>query len=314
MRSLSETLGWGRSAKPALAGFPGNPVRPKVLLRGERADRRGLLRLRIPLDRPPPLTFEVALTLGILLSAAAVGAVRGGQYDAFVAEHGALQDVIARHVGFGVSTVTVSGATHLDEQRILALAAVSPKSSVPFFDVEQARVQLEADPLVKQASVRKLYPNRIIIEIVERTPYAVWQKDGEVHAVGVDGGPIDMVRDGRYIDLPFVVGEGANKRVKEFTALLAALDELRPRVLAGVLVGQRRWNLKLKSGMDIKLPETDAQNAIATLLKLQRQSRILERDALALDFRAPDRVFVRLSQESADAWAAAHAPKKGATP
>lgn len=313
MRSLSETLGWGRSARPALAGFTGDPVRPKVLLRGERAQGRGL-RLRVPLDRPPPLSLEIGLTLAILLSAAAVGAVRGGQYDAFVAEHGALEDVIARHVGFAVSTVTVSGATHLDEQRILDLAGVSPKSSVPFFDVEKARTSLEADPLVKQASVRKLYPNRVIIEIVERTPYAVWQKDGEIRAIGVDGGPIDMVRDGRYLNLPFVVGEGANTRVEEFTALLAALDELRPRVLAGVLVGQRRWNLKLKSGMDIKLPETDPKAAIATLLKLERQSRILERDALALDFRTPDRVFVRLSQESADAWAAAHAPKKGATP
>lgn len=313
MRSLSESLGWGRSAKPALAGFPTDPVRPKVLLRGERADRRGL-RLRIPLDKPPPLALEVGLTLAILLSAAAVGAVRGGQYDAFVAEHGDLRDVIARHVGFAVSTVTVSGATHLEEQRILNLAGVTPKSSVPFFDVERARMQLEADPLVKQASVRKLYPHRIIIEIVERTPYAVWQKDGEVHAVGVDGGPIDVVRDSRYLNLPFVVGEGANTRVKEFTALLAALDELRPRVLAGVLVGQRRWNLKLKSGMDVKLPETDPEAAIETLLRLERQSRILERDALALDFRTPDRVFVRLSQEAADSWAQAHAPKKAATP
>ena len=34
------------------------------------------------------------------------------------------------------------------------------------------------------------------------------------------------------------------------------MDELKPRVEAGVLVGQRRWNLRLKSGVDVKLPET----------------------------------------------------------
>ena len=312
-RSLSEKFGWGRPARPALAGFSVDATRPKVLLRGERGERHGL-RFRLPLDRPPPLALEVGLTLAILFAAAGIGVVRGGQYDAFVQEHGSPADMVARDFGLGVATVTVSGVTHLDEQRILDLAGVSSKSSVPFFDVERAKAQLEADPLVKQASVRKLYPNRIVIEIVERTPYAVWQKDGEVHAVGVDGGPIDMVRDGRYIDLPFVVGEGANARVREYTDLLTALDELRPRVLAGVLVGQRRWNLRLKSGMDIKLPETDAPAAIATLLKLERQSRILERDALAIDLRTPGRVFVRLSEESADAWAQAHAPKKGATP
>jgi cell division protein FtsQ len=92
------------------------------------------------------------------------------------------------------------------------------------------------------------------------------------------------------------------------------MAELKPRVEAGVLIGERRWNLKLKSGVEIKLPDNDPKTAIATLLRLERQSRILERDVLALDFRAPGRVFVRLSQEAAAAWADAHAPKKAGQP
>jgi cell division protein FtsQ len=313
VRSLSEAIGWGQPASPALAGLSIALKPQKVLLRGELA-ARGARRWRISLDRIPPLWIEIALTLVVLVSAAGVGATRGGQFEAFVASHGAVGDFVARKLGFGINIVTVSGATHLDEPRILSIAGISSKNSLPFFDVAAARAQLEADPLVKQASVRKLYPNQIVIEIVERTPYGVWQKDGRVLAIGADGGPIDDVRDGRYVDLPFVVGEGANARVREYTALLDAMEELRPHVEAGVLVGQRRWNIKLKNGIDIKLPETDPQTAIATLLRLQHQSRILERDVLALDFRTPGRVFTRLSQESAAAWADAHAPRKAAQP
>ena len=92
------------------------------------------------------------------------------------------------------------------------------------------------------------------------------------------------------------------------------MDELKPRVEAGVLVGQRRWNLRLQSGVDVKLPEGNPQAAIVELLNLQRQSRILEKDALALDFRVPGRVFVRLTDDAANAWAEGHAPKKGAQP
>ena len=92
------------------------------------------------------------------------------------------------------------------------------------------------------------------------------------------------------------------------------MDELKPRVEAGVLVGQRRWNLRLKSGVDVKLPETDPQAAIVELLGLQRQSRILEKDVLALDFRVPGRVFVRLTEDAATAWAEGHAARKGAQP
>ena len=42
---------------------------PKVLLRGERA-ARGAFRLRLPLERPPPLGIEIALTLLVLAGAA----------------------------------------------------------------------------------------------------------------------------------------------------------------------------------------------------------------------------------------------------
>jgi cell division protein FtsQ len=230
-----------------------------------------------------------------------------------LASHGGVGDYIARSLGFGVDIVTVSGATHMTESRILSLAGISSTTSLPFFDVAGARARLEADPLVKQASVRKLYPDRIVVDIVERTPYGLWQIDGRVRVVAADGAPIGDVSDGRYVDLPFVVGEGANARLREFTAILQAMQELRPRVEAGVLIGERRWNLKLKSGIEIKLPEADPKSAIASLLALQRQSRILERDILALDFRVPGRVFVRLSQDASAAWSEAHA-KKGARP
>ena len=189
----------------------------------------------------------------------------------------------------------------------------SPEESLPFFDAAAARARLEAAPLVKQASVRKLYPGQIVIDIVERTPAAVWQKDGQVAAIAADGAVIDELRDTRSLDLPFVVGEGANERIAEFLSLLDAAQELRPKIYAGVLVGGRRWNLKMKSGLDVKLPETDPLSAVTTLVALERQSRILERDVLWLDLRTEGRVFARLSADAAAARAAARA-KKGAAP
>jgi cell division protein FtsQ len=313
VRLVSAMLGWGHAARPGLAGVALEAPPHRVLLRGERSARASL-RWRIRLDRPAPRKLEIALTVAVLLGAAVLGAERGGQLDQVTAQYGGVGDWVACTLRLCVRVVTVSGATHMSERKILAIAGVDDKKSLPFFDASQARARLEADPLIKQATVRKLYPDRIVIEIVERTPYAVWQKDGDVHAIAADGAPIDEVSDGRYAELPFVVGDGANGRVREFVALLDAMDELKPRVEAGVLVDQRRWNLRLKSGIDVKLPESDPEAAIAELLTLQRQSRILEKDALALDFRVPGRVFVRLSEEAAAAWADGHAAKKGAQP
>ena len=60
----------------------------------------------------------------------------------------------------------------------------------------------------------------------------------------------------------------------------------------------RRWTLKLDNGMDVRLPERDAAAAVARLVKLDREQRILDKDIIALDLRMNDRVVVRLTEEA----------------
>ena len=303
MRPLSETFGLRREAEPAFAGLAQpSSAQPPVLLRGERA-RLERLWSRFRFDRPPPTGLGLGLTIALLLFVAGFGAVRGGQYQAFVATEGSVGDFLARNLGFGVNIVTLSGQSRLTEAQVLSIAGISPKNSLPFFDVEAARARLEAVPLVKQASVRKLYPGQIVIELIERQPAGLWQKDGEVRAIAADGAPIDELHGAEVTDLPFVVGDGANGRLNEFLGLLGSLDELRTKVAAGVLIGGRRWNLHMKSGLDVKLPELDPAAAIKELLRLQRESRVLDRDLVWLDLREPGRVFARLSAEAAAARA-----------
>ncbi len=312
MRSLSANLSFAGAPQPAFAAIAlETPAAPRVLLRGERSGRaKGFWGI----ERKAPRGVGVALAAALLLAAAGLGAVRGGQYQAFVASEGGLGDFVAREAGLGVKVVTISGIARLAPREVLALAGVTPNSSVPFFDVDAARARLLKAPLVVSASVRKLYPNRLVIELTERAPVALWQRDGEVSIVAADGAALDQLRDARLDDLPFVVGDGANKRLPEYLSLLDAAQELRGKIEAGVYVAQRRWNLHMKTGVDVKLPETDPVLAVRTLVKLERQSQILERQILALDLRQPGRAFARLTAEAADARAQALTAKskKGA--
>ncbi len=316
MRSVSEALVWSGQAEPAFSLGALSPVSApaarRVLLRRERAghgdDGLGRFRRRIPRG------LGVALAAALILCAGIIGSVRGGQYQAFVASQGSLRDFFARHLGFDVKIVTISGVARLGEREILDIAGVTPNSSIPFFDVDAAKAKLEKTPLVASASVRKLYPNRLVVDIVERAPAALWQRAGEVSIVAADGAALDELKEARLNDLPFVVGEGANKRLKEYLALLDAAQELRAKIEAGVFVSQRRWNLHMKTGVDVKLPEDDPASVMPALIKLEREHRILERDILSLDLREPGRAFARLSSDAADARAsqlAAIKPKKG---
>ena len=155
-----------------------------------------------------------------------------------------------------------------------------------------------------------------MIEVEERQPYALWQKDGIVQLVAKDGTPIDDMRDARFERLPLVVGDGANANLPEFVAILQASGELRDHIRAGMYVSGRRWTLKTDGNIDIDLPEIDPAGAVAKLAEVEHDSHILERDIVSLDMRVPDRIVTKLTADAAAAREAALAKKpkkKGAS-
>ncbi len=243
------------------------------------------------------------LAIAVLCATGLYGAVRGGHYDAFIAAEGAPADVLARTFGFAIDSITIAGLAELDEARVLAAAQISPRNSLAFLDAAAVRARLTAIPLVKEAGVAKLYPDRLLITIEERRPYALWQKDGEVTVVASDGTPLDEMRGPRFAHLPHVVGADANERAAEYVALLDAAGDLRDKIRAGILVSRRRWILKATNGLDIHLPATNPAAAVAALMDLQRSSGILDKDVLSLDLRQPGRVVARLSAAASSARA-----------
>jgi len=245
----------------------------------------------------------------VLLSTGVYGAVKGGHYEAFKAAQGAPADIIAKAFGFGIEAVTIAGESELAESDILAVADIGPRNSLLFLDVARVRERLQALPLVKDVSVTKLYPDRLLIEVEERQPSALWQKNGHVEIIAADGMPLDAMRDQRFIHLPLVVGAGANERLGEYLALLEAAGDQRDRIRAGVLVAQRRWTLKTTNGVDILLPESEPAAALASFVQLQRDSHILDKDVLSLDLRQPGRVVARLTEDAAAVRAESNAHK-----
>ncbi|MBB4199636.1 cell division protein FtsQ [Rhodoblastus sphagnicola] len=305
----------GASASAGRAAYAGarggaRPVGKRIFPRARQRRRVGWGATLARIATLPGLGG--VLVLAFLAGVGLYGAQRGGQYDAFVKVNGAPADIVARALGLGLDTVTITGQIELSETQILKGAGLNGLQSLPFLDADAVRARLMTMPLVKNVHVRKLLPSRLIIEINERTPYAVWQRDGAVSIVAADGAPIDEFRDARYTRLPFVVGEGANQRIDDYVALLEASGDLRAKVRAGVLVSKRRWTLTMTNGVDVLLPENDAASALRQLARLENESRILEKDIVSLDFRTPGRLFVRLTEEAAAARAAAHAPRKGA--
>jgi cell division protein FtsQ len=243
---------------------------------------------------------ETLFALALLALTGAYGAVKGGHLDQFYASLHDTADRAAQAAGFEKATVILEGAKRISREDIMRIAGVTENSTLFLIDAEGTRARLLKNPWIADAAVRKLYPGRLEIKIEEKQPYAVWQNNGKFSIVSKDGTVIDEISasDVRNSSLPFVVGAGAEKKAADLYALLKRFPAIKSQVVAAVFVGERRWNLRLKNGIDVRLPEDNTDVALLRLVALDREDKILTRDVSVIDLRDSDRVAVRLSDEA----------------
>ena len=268
--------------------------------------------LRPVLQAQPPRGAGVAAAALILLASLGYGVVRGDHVATIVAALKDLRDSAANAAGFRIVALALTGERHMSREEVLATAGVTGRTSLLFLDVDAARERLKANPWVADATVLKLYPGELQIGITERAPFALWQKAGRLAVIADDGTVLESYVAPRLTGLPLVVGRGAEIKAKEFLALIDRYPSIREQVRASILIGERRWNLRLKNGLDVRLPEDGAAPALERLLALDRENKVITRDIAVIDLRLPDRVTVRLSPAAAQARSDALKDKKPA--
>jgi cell division protein FtsQ len=297
-----------RSLRPQ-ADLKAAAIGAVVLLR-EYLGRR---RAKPVIDREPPNRFilwverylprrvGITATVLILLGSGGFGVVKGGHLDDLVAALSDTRNALANSAGFRITTVVINGRKQLSQDEVLAVGGVNGRSSLLFLDAATVRDKLKANPWIADATILKLYPGQLQIDIVERKAFALWQQDGRLAVIADDGAVLEPYVSRRFVTLPLVVGKGADTQAKDFLALLDRYPQVRSVTKAAIYVGQRRWNLRLKDGLDIRLPENDVGNALAALSRLDKEEKLFSRDITAVDMRLPDRLTVQLSEDAAKA-------------
>ena len=296
----------GHAASTAAAGTGSEPMRSRSRVT-HIMNRWSLL-----LNARWPRGVGAAASAVVILGSLAYGVVKGDHVASIVAAMRDARDRTANAAGFRIVSIALAGNHHITREEVLATAGITGSTSLLFLDVGETRERLKTNPWIADATVLKLYPGELQIGIKEREAFALWQKDGQVSVMADDGTVLEPYVAPGLIRLPLVVGRGAETRAKEFLALLDRYPAMRDFVRASVLVGERRWNLRLKNGIDVRLPESDVASALERLVALDREKNLITRDILAIDLRLPDRVTVRLSDAAAQARidAAKDKPKK----
>src|SRR5580704_17391090 len=224
-----------------------------------------------------PSGIGIAGSVLLLAGALGYGVVKGQHLPDVIDWVKDTRDAAADSLGFRIVAISLTGSKEVSREEILTTAGVTGRASLLFLDADAARAKLMSNPWIGDAAVLKLYPDRLQITVTERQAFALWQKDGRVSVIASDGTVLEPFVEGRYVGLPVVIGNGAESAAKEFLAVIDRYPDIRSQLRASILVAERRWDLRLINGIDVRLPETDVDAALQRLVDLDREKKILTR-------------------------------------
>jgi cell division protein FtsQ len=274
----------------------GTPARAKPAARRRPVARGDGMMPRIPL--PEGFLRRVRnWTLGLFITGACIGgliAMGVPQMTGMAAAH-----TLGR-MGFTVRNIQLTGLHQVDRDTVYRIVSEAHGQDMPLVDLAQLRSQLLQIGWIEDARVSRRLPDTLAIDLVERVPAAVLQRNQQLALIDAQGHILAAV-DARTmpVQLPLVIGDGVEAHIAQLQALIASQAPLKQLIEGATWVGQRRWDLRFQSGETLSLPEGDdaAIKALALFAKKDQEARLLGQGYVRIDMRDPSRMVVRTSSD-----------------
>ena len=238
---------------------------------------------------------ELGLIAGVMAVAGGLSLVsyHGGSFEKFGSRVMAQALGYTADAGFKVKDILVTGRSQVPFAELLERLSIKKDMPILGVDIVEARESLSAIPWVKDVSISRRLPDKIIVELQERVPVALWQHHKKISLIDRDGVVLASKDLQAWQQLPLVVGEGAPQQVMELAGLLNSEPVIAAMLASATRAGKRRWDLRLKNGVFVKLPEQDVELALRRLVTLEEQKNILGRNIAGIDLRQPEGVVIK---------------------
>lgn len=209
---------------------------------------------------------------------------------------------IAADAGFEVRQIEVRGLENVNELKVYEIVLAEKDRSMPLVDLHGLRRELVQFGWIADARISRQLPDRLIVDIIEHKPHALWQNGDKLALIDKQGRVLEKLKKGHDFDLPLIRGEFANENIAALDAIMNEAPALTPLVEEAEWVGRRRWNLTFDSGEKLALPEGigEAKVAYVHFARMEGVNRLLGKGVTFFDLRDPERAYLRLPKSGGE--------------
>ena len=195
-------------------------------------------------------------------------------------------------LGFSVQNVFVEGRKNTGVEEILRSMRV--KKGMPIFDLDTNATlkNIKNLPWVKEGLIKRKLPSSIFVYLEEKQPIALWKSADKFWLIDEWGDVINTKKIDGYNGLILISGIDAPRFVTNLIQIINLVPNLAKNVKAASRVGARRWDVFLKDGTKIMLPESGTLTAWVRLGEIFNKNIIFKETNL-VDLRIKDRIILR---------------------
>lgn len=200
--------------------------------------------------------------------------------------------LIAQLPAFAWRHVEVEGDTrHVSREAVAAIVRRDLRGNFFTLDLESARAAFEKLPWVKSATLRRQWPDRLDVVLVEHVPLARWNDKALVDAQGNVFGVGDDDKLPQFIG-PQGTAKDVTAQYEYFRRMLAAIHLVPVRI---ELTARGAWRLKLDGGLTLELGRIRMDKRLARFVAVyDRTIGTLGRKVDYVDLRYPNGFAVRV--------------------
>ncbi|MEC7558571.1 MAG: cell division protein FtsQ/DivIB [Pseudomonadota bacterium] len=194
--------------------------------------------------------------------------------------------------GLRLETIEVRGRSHTPKPVIIAASELTLGEPMLTISLPALHERLSTIGWISTVAVERRMPSTIRVEITERVPMALLQTEDGHRVIDETGTVIAGADPSDFGHLTVVAGDSAARNAAPILNILRTEPELFAEVWAVTFQSERRWDVHLRSGIRVRLPETDPRTAWSQLAIIDHSKQITDRDLAVIDMRVPDQMIV----------------------
>lgn len=203
-------------------------------------------------------------------------------------------ELISNKYNYVLNEVEINGLENIPIEEINQYFLEYYGKSIFLLPLREISKKIDENHWVKSISIKNNFKNKVIINLIELQPIAVYFNGKNYVLINEFGNIIDFANN-KHIQ-QYIVLTGDHSKENALNLIKAIPFDLKSKIRKAEYINNRRWNIYSKENVQIKLPESEYDKAMESYLDIYENVSIADISKIEfIDLRIPERAIIKFN-------------------